>query len=82
MAANASCAMNSKTTRKAIDEAKGKAKTGKPVAKAEPGPKTEPQGDKKAAADSKPKAPSDPQPKPEPKTKPEVEHAAADAHES
>jgi F-type H+-transporting ATPase subunit beta len=66
----------------AIDEAKGKAKTGKPVAKAEPGPKTEPQGDKKPAADSKPKAPSDPQPKPEPKTKPEVEHAAADAHES
>ena len=66
----------------AIDEAKGNAKTGKPVAKAEPGPKTEPQGDKKAAADSKPKAPSDPQPKPEPKPKPEVEHAAADAHES
>jgi F-type H+-transporting ATPase subunit beta len=66
----------------AIDEAKGKAKTGKPVAKAEPGPKTEPQGDKKPAADSKPKAPPDPQPKPEPKTKPEVEHAAADAHES
>src|ERR1019366_3452426 len=46
----------------AIDEAKGKAKTGKPVAKAEPGPKTEPQGDKKPAADSKPKAPSDPKP--------------------
>jgi F-type H+-transporting ATPase subunit beta len=66
----------------AIDEAKGKAKTGKPVAKAEPGPKTEPQGNKKPAADSQPKAPSDPQPKPEPKTKPEVEHAAADAHES
>jgi len=70
----------------AIDEAKGKAKTGKPVAKAEPGPKTEPQGDKKPAADSKPKAPSDPQPKPEPKpepkTKPEVEHAATDTHES
>jgi F-type H+-transporting ATPase subunit beta len=66
----------------AIDEAKGKAKTGKPVAKAEPGPKTETQGDPKPAADSKPKAPSDPQPKPEPKTKPEVEHAAADAHES
>jgi F-type H+-transporting ATPase subunit beta len=66
----------------AIDEAKGKAKTGEPAAKAEPGPKTEPQGDKKPAADSKPKAPSDPQPKPEPKTKPEVEHAAADAHES
>jgi len=66
----------------AIDEAKGKAKTGKAVAKAEPGPKTEPQGDKKPAADSKPKAPSDPQPKPAPKTKPEVEHAAADAHES
>jgi len=66
----------------AIDEAKGKAKTGEPAAKAEPGPKTEPQGDKKPAADSKPKAPSDPQPKPEPKTKPEVGHAAADAHES
>ena len=66
----------------AIDEAKGKAKTGTPVAKAEPGPKTEPQGDTKPAADSKPKAPSDPQPKPEPKTKLEVEHAAADAHES
>jgi F-type H+-transporting ATPase subunit beta len=65
-----------------IDEAKGKDKTGKPVAKAEPGPKTEAQGDPKAAADSKPKAPSDPQPKPEPKAKPEVEHAAADAHES
>jgi F-type H+-transporting ATPase subunit beta len=66
----------------AIDEAKGKAKTGRPVAKAEPGAKADAQGDPKPAADSQPKAPSDPQPKPEPKTKPEVEHAAADAHES
>jgi F-type H+-transporting ATPase subunit beta len=66
----------------AIDEAKGKAKTDKPAAKAEPGSKTEDKGDPKAATDSKPKAKSEPPPKPEPKPKPEVEHAAADAHES
>ena len=52
----------------AIDEAKEKAKPGKPVAKAEP--------------ESKTKAQSDPQSKREPKPQPEVEHAAADAHES
>jgi F-type H+-transporting ATPase subunit beta len=66
----------------AIDEARGKAKTGKPVAKAEPESKTEAKGDPKSAADSKPKAKSEPQPKPGPKPKPEVEHAAADTHES
>ena len=52
----------------AIDEAKGKAKPGKPVAKAEPESKTKAQGD--------------PQSKPEPKPQPEVEHAAVDTHES
>jgi F-type H+-transporting ATPase subunit beta len=66
----------------AIDEARGKAKTGKPVARAEPESKTEAKGDPKPAADSKPKAKSEPQAKPEPKAKPEVEHAAADIHES
>ena len=40
----------------AIDEAKGKAKPGKPVAKAEPESKTEAQGDPPPVADSKPKA--------------------------
>ncbi|MFH0883369.1 MAG: F0F1 ATP synthase subunit beta [bacterium] len=64
-----------------IDEAKGKAKPGKPVAKAEPESKTEAKGDPKPAVDSKAKAKSEPQPKPEPKPKPEVEHAA-DTHES
>jgi F-type H+-transporting ATPase subunit beta len=62
----------------AIDEAKGKAKTGKSVAKAEPESKTEAKGDPKPAADSTSKAGSEPQPKP----KPEVERAAADTHES
>jgi F-type H+-transporting ATPase subunit beta len=66
----------------AIDEARGKAKTGKPVSRAEPESKTEAKGDPKPAADSKPKAKSEPQAKPEPKPKPEVEHAAADTHES
>jgi F-type H+-transporting ATPase subunit beta len=61
----------------AIDEVKGKAKTGKPAAEAKPGSKTEAKDDPKPA-DSKPAPP----PKPEPKPKPEVEHAAADAHES
>jgi F-type H+-transporting ATPase subunit beta len=64
----------------AIDEAKGKAKTGKPVAKAEPESKTEAKGDPKPAADSTPKAGSEPQPKSGPK--PEVHHAAGDTHES
>jgi len=63
----------------AIDEAKGKAKAGKPAAKAEP--ETETKGGPKPAADSKPEPKSEPQ-KPEPKPKPEVEHAAADAHAS
>jgi F-type H+-transporting ATPase subunit beta len=49
----------------AIDEAKGKAKTGKPAPKAEPDSKTAPKGGSK----------------PDPKTKPEAEHAAAHAHE-
>jgi F-type H+-transporting ATPase subunit beta len=70
----------------AIDEAKGKATTGKPAAKAGPGPTTEAKGDPKPAADSKPKAKSEPPPKPEPKpepeAKPEVKYAAADANES
>ncbi len=66
----------------AIDEAKEKAKTVKPAAKAEPGSKLEAKGDPKPAADSKPKSKAEPQPKAEPKPKPEVEHAAADAHES
>jgi F-type H+-transporting ATPase subunit beta len=70
----------------AIDEVKGKAKNGKPAAKAGPGPKTEAKGDPKPAADSKPKAKSEPPPKPEPKPEPEanpeVKHAAADSHES
>jgi F-type H+-transporting ATPase subunit beta len=50
----------------AIEEARGKAKPGKPVAKAEIESKTEAKGD----------------PKPEPKPQPEVEHAAADTYES
>jgi F-type H+-transporting ATPase subunit beta len=66
----------------AIDEARRKAKTGKPVAKAEPESKTEVKGDPQPTADSKPKAKSDPQPKPEPTPEPKVEHAAADTHES
>ena len=66
----------------AIDEAKAKAKTGKPVAKAQPGSETEAKGDPKPAADSKPKIKSEPQPKADPKSKPEVEHAAVDAHKS
>ena len=63
----------------AIDEAKEKAKAGKPAAKAEP--ETETKGGPKPAADSKPEPKAEPQ-KPEPKPKPEVEHAAAGAHES
>jgi F-type H+-transporting ATPase subunit beta len=63
----------------AIDEAKAKAKTNKPVAKAEPGSKTEAKGDPKVAADSQAKA--EPQARPEPKPKSEVEHAAANSHE-
>jgi len=66
----------------AIDEAKAKAKTVKPAAKAQPASKLEAKGDPKAAADSKPKIKAEPQPKVDPKPKPEVEHAAADAHES
>jgi F-type H+-transporting ATPase subunit beta len=66
----------------AIDEAKAKAETGKPAAKAQPGSKTEAKGDPKPAADSKPKIKSEPQPKADPKSKPEVEHAAVDAHKS
>jgi F-type H+-transporting ATPase subunit beta len=63
----------------AIDEAKAKAKTNKPVAKAEPRSKTEAKGDPKVTADSKAKA--EPQARPEPKPKSEVEHAAANSHE-
>jgi len=65
-----------------IDEARGKAKTGKLVAKVEPESKTEGTGDPKPATESKPKAKSEPQPKPETKPKPEDEHAAVDTHES
>jgi F-type H+/Na+-transporting ATPase subunit beta len=65
-----------------IAEAKGKAKTGKTVATAEPEFKSETKGGPDSAADSKPNAKSEPQPKPEPKPKSEVEHAAADTHES
>jgi len=66
----------------AIDEAKKKAPSDKPAAKAEPGAKPAAKADPKPAADSKPKTGSEPQPKPEPKSKPEVEHAAADTHAS
>ena len=66
----------------AIDEAKAKAKTVKPAAKAQPESKLEAKGDPKPAADSKPKIKAAPQPKVDPKPKPEVKHAAADAHES
>jgi F-type H+-transporting ATPase subunit beta len=65
----------------AIDEARGKAKTGKPVSKAEPGFKAGAKGGPAPDADSKPKAKSEAQPKPEPKPKPEVDHAV-DTHES
>ncbi len=62
----------------AIDEAKGKSKTGQPVAKAEPESQTDPP----PVADSKPEAPFESQPQPKPKPQPEVEHAATDTHES
>ena len=52
----------------AIDEAKAKAKGGKPAAKEQSGSKTE--------------VNPDPQPKAHPKSKQEVEHAASDAHKS
>jgi len=64
----------------AIDEAKAKAKTGEPTAKAQPGSKIETKVDPKLAADSTTKP--EPQPKAGPQLKPEVERAAADAHES
>jgi len=64
----------------AIDEAKAKAKIGKPAATAQPGSTTETRGDPTLAADSTTK--SEPQPKAGPQTQPEVERAAADAHES
>ena len=51
-----------------IDEAKGKAKTGKPGAEAEP--------------ESQTKAQFESQSQPEPKPQPEVDHAATDTHES
>jgi F-type H+-transporting ATPase subunit beta len=70
----------------AIDEAKGKATTGKPATKAESGAKTGAKGEPKPAADSKPKAKAEPPPKteskPEPEAKPEVKHAAAGTHAS
>jgi len=66
----------------AVEEARGKAKTGKPVAKAEPESKTEAKSDPKPTADSMPKAGSEPQPKAGPNPKPEVERAAADTDES
>ncbi len=58
----------------AIDEAKAKAKTDKPVTKTNPGSKAEAKGNPKVATDSKAKA--EPPPKPEPKPKSEVEYAA------
>jgi F-type H+-transporting ATPase subunit beta len=66
----------------AIDEARGKTKTDKPVAKAEPNPKTAAKDDPKPAADSKIEVKSEPKPEPKPAPEPEVKHAAADAHES
>jgi F-type H+-transporting ATPase subunit beta len=66
----------------AIDEARGKAKAGRPVAKGEPESKTEAKGGPRPAADSKPKAKSEPPPKPDSRPRPEVQHAAADTHES
>jgi F-type H+-transporting ATPase subunit beta len=65
----------------AIDEAKAKAKTAKPVAKVEPGSKTAPENDAKAA-DPKPKDKSEQHPEPEAKPEPKGEHAAASAHAS
>jgi F-type H+-transporting ATPase subunit beta len=65
----------------AIDEARGKATTGKPAAKAEPESKTEAKTDPKPAVESPAKAKPEPHPKPGAKPRPEVEHAA-DTHES
>jgi hypothetical protein len=65
----------------AIDEAKAKAKTAKPVAKVEPGSKTAPENDAKPA-DPKPKDKSEQHPEPEAKPEPKGEHAAASAHAS
>jgi len=65
-----------------VDEARSKAKIGKPVNEAEPETKTGAKGDQKPAADTKPKNKSEPQPKPGIKPKTEVNHAAADVHES
>jgi F-type H+-transporting ATPase subunit beta len=65
----------------AIDEAKAKAKTTKPVAKVEPGSKTAPENDAKPA-DPKPKDKSEQHPEPEAKPEPKGEHAAASAHAS
>ena len=66
----------------AIDEAKAKAKTGKPATEAQGGAKKEGEDDPKPRADSTPNVKPEPQPNPAPKPKPEVEHAAVDAHES
>ena len=69
----------------AVDEAKKKAKPGRPAATAEPESKTEAEPeaktDPKPASVSTAKASSEPQLKPEPKPEPEVEHAAG-IHES
>jgi F-type H+-transporting ATPase subunit beta len=60
----------------AVDEAKRKAKRGKPVAKAEPEFKTKAQDNLQPVADSEPKAQSAPQPQPE------AADAATDTHEA
>jgi F-type H+-transporting ATPase subunit beta len=65
-----------------VDEARSKAKIGKPVNEAEPETKTGAKSDQKSAVDTKPKNKSEPQPKPGIKPKTEVNHAAADTHES
>jgi F-type H+-transporting ATPase subunit beta len=65
----------------AIDEAREKAKSGKPVAKTESASKTEAKGDPKPALDSTPNAGSVPSSKLAPKPNPEVEHAD-NTHES
>jgi F-type H+-transporting ATPase subunit beta len=65
-----------------IDEARGKAKPGQPVAPSRPEFKTEAKDDPKPAVDSKSRASSESSLKPERKSEPGVEDAAADTHES
>jgi F-type H+-transporting ATPase subunit beta len=65
----------------AIDEAKKKATSDKPAAKAESRTKPAAKADPDPDADAKSKAKSEPRQKPVPKPQPEVEHATS-AHES